>query len=131
MTCPYPFLILTAVAPSGPYFTGRTAPLRTRSTGFLHLLDGCSGRTKGVCAARATSGLRDLAERVGGGAAYRRIGSIAATLSLPVADGLERLPWRTLVELDRRARGEGGWVDTTWGVAWPYPPSELEAVVAS
>jgi hypothetical protein len=29
---------------------------------------------------------------VGGGFAYRRIGSIAATLSAPVAAGLEQLP---------------------------------------
>ncbi|MGB9112492.1 MAG: hypothetical protein WCF24_07175, partial [Acidimicrobiales bacterium] len=78
------------------------------------------------------TGLRDLAEKVGASAAYRRIGSIASTLALPVAEGLEPLPGRTLVELDRRARNEGdGWVDTAWGVAWPYPPSELEAVVAA
>ena len=78
-----------------------------------------------------TTGLRFLAEEMGGASAYRRIGSIASTLALPVAMGLEPLPWRTLVELDRRGRGDGGWVDTAWGVAWPYPPSELEAVVTS
>jgi hypothetical protein len=84
-----------------------------------------------LAAAGATSKLRDLAEKVDDGAAYRRIGSIASTLSLPVAENLEPLPWRTLLELDRRARGERGWVDAVWGVAWPYPPSELVAVVTS
>ena len=29
------------------------------------------------------------------------------------------------------ARGEDGWVDKTWGVAWPYPASELQAVVGA
>jgi sporulation-control protein spo0M len=36
-----------------------------------------------------------------------------------------------LIELDRKARGENGWVDKTWGVAWPYPASQLHAVVAA
>ena len=123
--------VLIGTQPLGPsrLATVERALLDTASRPAL--TGGAARLAEALAAVRATSGLRDLAERVGGGAAYRRIGSIAATLSLPVADGLERLPWRTLVELDRRARGEGGWVDTTWGVAWPYPPSELEAVVAS
>jgi predicted transcriptional regulator of viral defense system len=84
-----------------------------------------------LVAASPTTGLRHLAVQLNKRAAYRRIGSIARTLSLAVAKGLEPLPWRALVELDRSARGEGGWVDTTWGVAWPYPPAELAAVVAT
>jgi predicted transcriptional regulator of viral defense system len=95
------------------------------------LTGGAARLAEAMAAAHATSGLRDLAEEVGGAAAYRRIGSIASTLSLRVAEGLEPPPWRTLIELDRRARGDGGWVDTAWGVAWPYAPSELEAVIAS
>ena len=61
----------------------------------------------------------------------RRIGSIATSLSLPVGRELEPPRWRTLVELDRKARSGEGWVDKAWGVAWPYPKSELLAVVAS
>ncbi|MGZ4755374.1 MAG: type IV toxin-antitoxin system AbiEi family antitoxin domain-containing protein [Acidimicrobiia bacterium] len=76
-------------------------------------------------------GLRDLASQVKADSAYRRIGSLAATLSLPVARNLEPPAWRTLIELDRKARGEDGWVDKTWGVAWPYPVSELQAVVGA
>ena len=64
-------------------------------------------------------------------AGFRRIGSIAICLSLPVGRELEPPRWRTLVELDRKARGGAGWVDKAWGVAWPYPASELLAVVAA
>jgi hypothetical protein len=35
------------------------------------------------------------------------------------------------VDLDATVQHEHGWVDMTWGVAWPYPVSHLEAVVAS
>ena len=38
---------------------------------------------------------------------------------------------RTAMNAHRKARGEKGWVDKTWGVAWPYPATELEAVVAA
>jgi predicted transcriptional regulator of viral defense system len=95
------------------------------------LTGGAARLAEALASAHSTTGLRDLAEEVTAGAAYRRIGSIASTLSLPVAAGLEPMPWRTLVELDRRARGEGGWVDTAWGVAWPYPSAELQQVLTS
>lgn len=74
-------------------------------------------------------GLRELAVEVKAEPAYRRIGSLAAALSLPATRGLEPPDWRTLIELDRNARGADGWVDKTWGVAWPYPVAELQAVV--
>jgi hypothetical protein len=35
------------------------------------------------------------------------------SLSLPVGFVLEPLPWRTLIELDRKARSANGWVDKT------------------
>jgi predicted transcriptional regulator of viral defense system len=93
------------------------------------LTGGATRLAEALAAATPTTGLRDLSLQIEAGAAYRRIGSIASTLSLPIANGLEPLPWRTLVELDRRARGDRGWVDSTWGVAWPYPSAELEAVI--
>ncbi len=74
-------------------------------------------------------GLRELAVEVKAEPTYRRIGSLAAALSLPATRDLEPPAWRTLIELDRKARGADGWVDKTWGVAWPYPVSELQAVV--
>lgn len=123
--------VLIGTQPLGPsrLATVERALLDTASR--PQLAGGVTRLAEALTATSATTGLRDLAEEIDGGAAYRRIGSIASTLALQVAEGLEPLPWRTLVELDRRARGEGGWVDTTWGVAWPYPASELEAVVAS
>jgi len=123
--------VLIGTEPLGPsrLATVERALLDTASRPAL--TGGAAPLAEALMAARATSGLRKLAEQVGGGAAYRRIGSIAAALSMPVAEGLQPPPWRTLIELDRRARGTAGWVDTTWGVAWPYSPSELEAVVAS
>jgi len=123
--------VLIGTEPLGPsrLATVERALLDTASR--PQLSGGVTRLAEALTAADATTGLRDLAEEIDGAAAYRRIGSIASTLSLPVAEGLEVPPWRTLIELDRRARGEGGWVDTTWGVAWPYPASELEAVAAS
>jgi predicted 3-demethylubiquinone-9 3-methyltransferase (glyoxalase superfamily) len=92
---------------------------------------GASRVAEALAAAGTVVGIRDLAREINADASYRRIGSIATTLSLPVAQGLELPVWRSLIELDRKARDENGWVDKTWGVAWPYPATELEAVVAA
>ncbi|MGH9292948.1 MAG: type IV toxin-antitoxin system AbiEi family antitoxin domain-containing protein [Acidimicrobiales bacterium] len=123
--------VLIGTRPFGPsrLATLERALLDTASK--PQLTGGATRLAEALAGSGSTTGLRDLVGEINAGAAYRRIGSIALTLSLPVAEGLEPLPWRTLIELDRRARSEGGWVDTTWGVAWPYPPSELEAVVAA
>ena len=123
--------VLIGTQPFGPsrLATVERALLDTASR--PQLTGGAARLAEALVATRATSGLRDLAQQVGDIAAYRRIGSISSTLLMEVAKGLEPLQWRTLIELDRRARGKGGWVDTTWGVAWPYSRSELEAVFAS
>jgi predicted transcriptional regulator of viral defense system len=92
------------------------------------LAGGASRLAEALAAAQATSGLTDLAQRLDAAPAYRRIGSISATLSLAVGRDVEPLPWRTLIELDPTVQRDRGWVDKTWGVAWPYPASELEAV---
>jgi hypothetical protein len=76
------------------------------------------------------SGLADLAACLDALLAYRRIGSISATLALPASHGLEPPKWRSLIDLDPTADRRQGWTDRTWGVAWPYAPSELEAVTA-
>jgi len=113
--------VLIATEPFGP---SRLASVERA------LLDAASrpqlsgGATRLAEALASVSGVNDLA-------AYRRLGSIASTLALHVARDLEPLPWKSLIELDRRSRGEHGWVDTTWGVAWPYPASELEAIVTA
>ena len=92
------------------------------------LVGGASRLAEAVTAARGTSGLADLARRLHATPAYRRIGSISTTLSLPAGRDLEPLPWRTVIELDPTVGRHNGWVDKTWGVAWPYPSSELRAV---
>ncbi len=93
------------------------------------LAGGASRLAEALAAVDGVVGLRDLARAIKADPGYRRIGSLATTLSPRVGRDLEPPPWRTLIELDRRARGEDGWVDKTWGVAWPYPMSELQAVV--
>ncbi len=95
------------------------------------LSGGVSRLAEALAAAGSVNDLAGLAGAIDAIAAYRRVGSIATTLALAVADGLHAPEWSTAIELDRRARGERGWVDKTWGVAWPYPASELEAVVAA
>jgi hypothetical protein len=90
---------------------------------------GASRLAEALSAAENVQGIRELAREINAESAYRRIGSLASTLSLPVADELELPSWRSLIELDRNARGTDGWVDKDWGVAWPYAASELEAVV--
>lgn len=95
------------------------------------LVGGASRVAEALAAADNLDGLRDLASEINAEPAYRRIGSIATTLSLPVGRGLEPPLWRSLIELDRNARGADGWIDKEWGVAWPYAASELEAVVAA
>ena len=95
------------------------------------LAGGATRVAEALAAVDRVVGLHDLARAIKAEPAYRRIGSLATTLSLPAARDLEPPVWRTLIELDRKARGEDGWVDKTWGVAWPYPASELEAVVGA
>lgn len=94
-------------------------------------LGGISCVAEALGAAERIVGLGDLAMEIKADAGFRRIGSIATSLSLPVGRELEPPRWRTLVELDRKARSGKGWVDKAWGVAWAYPKSELLAVVTS
>jgi predicted transcriptional regulator of viral defense system len=93
------------------------------------LAGGMARLAEALAATGRVSAIDELAGELHAGAAYRRIGSIATTLALPVAESLAPPSWRSLIELDRSARGEHGWTDGRWGVAWPYPASELEAVV--
>jgi predicted transcriptional regulator of viral defense system len=95
------------------------------------LAGGVSRLAEALAAVNRVPEIRELTRELSAGAAYRRIGSLATTLALPVGATLEPWPWKSLIELDRAARGDQGWVDRTWGVAWPYPASELEAVVSA
>lgn len=92
--------------------------------------NGVEHLAEALAAVRQTADLPELAEQIGARSALRRIGSIATALQLPVADSLGSPPsYKSLLELDRAARGERGWIDREWGVAWPYPPNHLLAVV--
>lgn len=78
--------------------------------------------------AAGLTGLSDLTGLLNAAPAYRRIGSISTALSLPASQGLDPPRWSTLVELDPSAGRHDGWIDKRWGVAWPFPRSELEEV---
>ncbi len=123
--------VLMATEPLGPsrIATVERALLDTASR--PQLTGGASRLAEALAAAAPTKGLRELATAVRALPGYRRIGSIAHACALQVAQGLEPPSWHSLIELDRRARGENGWVDKAWGVAWPYPRAELEVVIAA
>jgi predicted transcriptional regulator of viral defense system len=121
--------VLVATEPLGPSRIATVERALLDAASRPALSGGAARVAEALAAADHVVGLRNLAREIGAESAYRRVGSLAATLSLPVARDLEPPVWRTLIELDRKARGEGGWVDKTWGVAWPYPASDLQAVV--
>jgi predicted transcriptional regulator of viral defense system len=123
--------VLIGTQPLGPARLATVERALIDTASKPQLTGGATRLAEALVGAGVRTHLRDLAVEIKAGAAYRRIGSIASALSLPVAEGLEPIPWNSLVELDRRARGNGGWTDTLWGVAWPYSLSELEALVAA
>lgn len=125
-----PAFVLVGTEPLGPARMSTVERALLDTGARPKLTGGASRLAEALAAARGLSGLRELAERVDALAAFRRIGSIAAALSLQVAGGLAPLPWESPIDLDPTATRERGWVDTVWGVAWPYPTSRLKAEVA-
>lgn len=123
--------LFLATEPLGPSRISMVERALLDTASRPQLTGGANRLAEALAATGPTVGLRDLAIAVRATPGYRRIGSIASKLSLAAAEGLEPLPWHSLIELDRRARGEGGWVDKSWGVAWPYPAADLEAVIAT
>jgi predicted transcriptional regulator of viral defense system len=123
--------VLVGTEPLGPSRIATIPRALLDAASRPHLVGGASRVAEALATAESVGGLRDLASEIHAEPAYRRIGSMATTLSLPVGRGLEPPLWRSLIELDRNARGVDGWVDKKWGVAWPYAASELEAVVAA
>lgn len=95
------------------------------------LTGGASRLTEALAAIDRTPDMASLASQLTALSAYRRIGSIATTLDLPIAQSLQPTAWKSLVELDPTASRREGWIDKVWGVAWPYPSSELESVAAN
>ena len=123
--------VLIATEPFGPSRLASVERALLDAASRPQLSGGASRLAEALAAVDSVSGLAELAQQLDVVAGYRRLGSIASTLGLAVARDLEPLPWKSLVELDRRGRSEHGWVDTSWGVAWPYPASELEAIVTA
>ncbi|HEV2361047.1 MAG TPA: hypothetical protein VGS21_05050 [Acidimicrobiales bacterium] len=123
--------MLIGTEPLGPSRVASVPRALLDAASRPHLVGGASRVAEALAAVEGVRGLRDLAGEINAEPAYRRIGSLATTLSLPSAQGLEPPTWRSLIELDRKARGEKGWIDKAWGVAWPYPASELDAIVAA
>ena len=126
-----PLTILAGTEPLGPSRVATMERALLDAASWPKLVGGASRIAESLAAVMAIKGLAELAHAVSAEAGYRRIGSISTALSLAVGHGLEPEPWRTLVDLDTTAQHEHGWVDRTWGVAWPYPVSQLEAAVAS
>ena len=123
--------VLVGTEPLGPSRVSTVERALLDVASRPQLSGGVSRLAEALAAAASVKDLAGLADALDATPAYRRVGSIATTLALPVADGLNAPEWSTAIELDRSARGERGWIDKIWGVAWPYPASELEAVVAA
>jgi predicted transcriptional regulator of viral defense system len=123
-----PATLLLGTEPLGPSRIATIERALLDTAARPRLTGGATRLAEALAAIPATSGLADLAEQVDALPAYRRIGSISNTLCLTAGRGLDHPAWRSLVELDPTADRHKGWIDKTWGVAWPYPPAELEAV---
>ncbi len=126
-----PDTIYLGSEPVGPSRVSTVERALIETASRPQLTGGAARLAEALAAAEETSNLADLASQLNASAAYRRIGSIATTLQLPIARDLRPKPWESLVELDPTSDRHRGWVDKTWGVAWPYPSSELESVAAA
>jgi len=100
--------VLLGTEPLGPSRVSSVERALLDAASRPRLTGGASRLAEAVAAAPAVMGLADLAHQLDAGAAYRRIGSVAATLALAVAGDLEPVPWTSLIELDRTARSERG-----------------------
>jgi predicted transcriptional regulator of viral defense system len=123
-----PTTLLLGTEPLGPSRIATIERALLDTAARPRLTGGATRLAEALAAVQSTSGLADLAAQVDAFAAYRRIGSISTTLRLPIGHGLDLPTWQSLVELDPTADRHEGWIDKIWGVAWPYPPAELEAV---
>ncbi len=75
--------------------------------------------------------LATIARLLGARTALHRLGSIAETLRLEslktILDPLSSIG--RVIQLDPEADENNGWLDTRWGVQWPFPADELAQVV--
>ena len=124
-----PATLLLGTEPLGPSRIATIERALLDSAARPRLTGGAARLAEALAAVQALSGVADLAARLDALPAYRRIGSISTTLSLPASHDLDPPEWRDLIDLDPTADRYKGWIDKSWGIAWPYPPSELEAVI--
>ena len=120
--------VLEGTEPLGPSRVASVARALLDTASRPQLSGGVTQLVIALAAARDARGLPELAMRVHALPAYRRIGSIAAALSLQIGNDLTAPDWRSLIVLDPAADHHRGWIDKTWGIAWPFPASELESV---
>jgi len=75
--------------------------------------------------------LDHIARQLGARSALHRLGSIAETLELdPLKAQLDPLSSvGRVIQLDPEAGNDDGWLDTRWGVEWPFSADELAEVV--
>jgi predicted transcriptional regulator of viral defense system len=123
-----PATVLVGTQPLGPSRVATVERALLDAGSRPRLVGGASRLAEALSAAHDISGLADLARHLHASPAYRRVGSISTTLSLASGRDLEPPSWRTVIELDPTVERHSGWIDKTWGVAWPYPSSELRAV---
>jgi len=123
-----PDTILLGTEPLGPSRIASVARALLDTAARPRFTNGAAQLAEALAAVDVLPEMADLAARIAAWPAYRRIGSICATLALPASHNLEPPLWRSLIDLDPTTDRHEGWVDTTWGVAWPYPPTELAAV---
>ncbi|MHB8312630.1 MAG: type IV toxin-antitoxin system AbiEi family antitoxin domain-containing protein [Candidatus Dormibacteria bacterium] len=122
--------LLVATERLGPSWVATVERALLDVAGHPYLMGGSGRLAEALVAVTTTSGLAELAQWLDAIPAYRRVGSISTALSLSVGRNLQPPPWYSLIELDPQESHVDGWVDKLWGVAWPYPASELAAVAA-
>ena len=123
--------LATASEPLGPSRVSTVERALLETASRPKLSGGISLLVEALAVAGSAASLADLASSLGCVAGYRRIGSLATSLGLPVATDQPVPSWRSPIELDPTADRREGWIDKVWGVAWPFPVVELESLVAA
>ncbi len=96
--------VLVGTEPLGPSRISTIPRALLDAASRPQMVGGATRVAEALATADHVTGIEDLTRELNAEPAYRRIGSIATRLSLPVGRGLEPPSWRSLIELDRSAR---------------------------